>query len=56
MIPRYSRPEMVQIWSQDNKYQIWFDIEIYALEALEKLKLLLKAQQKEFVKILKIWR
>jgi adenylosuccinate lyase len=38
MIPRYSRPEMVQIWSQDNKYQIWFDIEIYALEALEKIK------------------
>ncbi|MDX2083185.1 MAG: adenylosuccinate lyase [Rickettsiales bacterium] len=37
MIPRYSRPEMVKIWSQENKYQIWFDIEIYALEALEKL-------------------
>ena len=39
MIPRYSRPEMANIWSQDNKYQIWFDIEIYALEALEKLKI-----------------
>ncbi len=39
MIPRYSRPEMVKIWSQENKYQIWFDIEIYALEALEKLKI-----------------
>ncbi len=37
MIPRYSRPEMTAIWSQENKYQIWFDIEIYALEALEKL-------------------
>ncbi len=37
MIPRYSRPEMVKIWSQENKYNIWFDIEIYALEALEKL-------------------
>jgi len=37
MIPRYSRPEMTKIWSQENKYQIWFDIEIYALEALEKL-------------------
>ncbi len=38
MIPRYSRKEMTNIWSQENKYQIWFDIEIYALEALEKLK------------------
>lgn len=38
MIPRYSRAEMTKIWSQENKYQIWFDIEIYALEALEKLK------------------
>ena len=37
MIPRYSRKEMADIWSQENKYQIWFDIEIYALEALEKL-------------------
>ncbi|MBU6338760.1 MAG: adenylosuccinate lyase [Rickettsiales bacterium] len=39
MIPRYSRPEMTKIWSQENKYQIWFDIEIYALEALEQLKI-----------------
>lgn len=37
MIPRYSRTEMTKIWSQENKYQIWFDIEIFALEALEKL-------------------
>ncbi|MFM7556941.1 MAG: adenylosuccinate lyase [Alphaproteobacteria bacterium] len=37
MIIRYSRPQMTKIWSQENKYQIWFDIEIYALEALEKL-------------------
>ncbi len=37
MIPRYSRLEMTKIWSQENKYKIWFDIEIYALEALEKL-------------------
>ena len=39
MIPRYSRPEMVNIWSQENKYKIWFDIEIYALEALEEIKI-----------------
>ena len=39
MIPRYSRPEMVKIWSQENKYNIWFDIEIHALEALEELSI-----------------
>ncbi len=39
MIPRYSRKEMTNIWSQENKYQIWFDIEIQALEALEILKI-----------------
>jgi len=39
MIPRYSRPAMTHIWSQENKYQIWFDIEIYALEALEHHKI-----------------
>lgn len=35
MIERYSRKEMTIIWTQESKYQIWFDIEIYALEALE---------------------
>ncbi len=39
MIPRYSRAEMVKIWSEENKYQIWFDIETYALEAFEKLNI-----------------
>lgn len=37
MIPRYSRPEMTKIWLEENKYQIWFDIETYALEAFEKI-------------------
>lgn len=33
MIPRYTRPEMGKIWSDDNKYKIWLDIEILATEA-----------------------
>lgn len=37
MIPRYSRPQMTKIWSEENKYQIWFEIETHALEAFEKL-------------------
>lgn len=36
MIPRYSRPEMVNIWTDKNRFRIWFEIEAYALEAFEK--------------------
>ena len=35
MVPRYSRKEMVDIWSDDSKYSIWLDIEVYALERME---------------------
>ena len=34
MIPRYSRPEMVAIWSPETKYRIWFEIEAHACDAL----------------------
>ena len=34
MIPRYSRPQMADIWSQENKYRIWFEIEALACEAM----------------------
>lgn len=37
MIPRYSRQEMANIWSEENKYQIWLEIEAYAVQAMEKL-------------------
>lgn len=37
MIPRYSRPSMVAIWEPENKYQIWFEIEAHACDALAKL-------------------
>jgi adenylosuccinate lyase len=37
MIPRYSRPEMVRIWTDEKRYQIWFDIELYAAEAQAQL-------------------
>ncbi len=37
MIPRYSRPEMTDIWSEQNKYQIWFEIEAFAVAAMEEL-------------------
>ena len=40
MIKRYSRIEMVKIWEEKNKYQIWLDIEITASQAMEKLNLI----------------
>jgi adenylosuccinate lyase len=37
MIPRYSRPEMVAIWSAENRFSIWFDIEAHATTKLAEL-------------------
>lgn len=37
MIPRYTRPEMASIWSDENKFRIWLKIEIFACEAMHKL-------------------
>ncbi|MBA1337800.1 MAG: adenylosuccinate lyase [Pelagibacterales bacterium] len=36
MIERYSRKEIKKIWSEENKYKIWLDIEIAAAQAMEK--------------------
>jgi adenylosuccinate lyase len=37
MIPRYSRPEMVAIWQPATRFQIWFDIEAHAADAMAEL-------------------
>ena len=37
MIDRYSRPEMVKVWSDQTKFKIWYEIEAYACEAQAKL-------------------
>ena len=34
MIPRYSRPDMVALWSPQAKFRIWFEIEAHACDAL----------------------
>lgn len=62
MIERYSRKAMSDIWSDENKFRIWLDIEILACEAQNKLGLLpnsalknIKAKAKfDTKKILKI--
>src|SRR3989339_223308 len=46
MIPRYSRPEMTQIWEPANKFRIWFEIEAHACDALAQLGVIPKAAAK----------
>ena len=42
MITRYSRKELVDIWSEENKYKTWLSVEIAAAEAMEKYKIIPK--------------
>jgi len=37
MIPRYTRPEMADIWSPETKFRIWFEIEAHAADKLAQL-------------------
>ena len=37
MIKRYSRKQLTDIWSEENKYKIWLDVEISAAQAMERL-------------------
>ena len=37
MIPRYSRSEMVAIWSAETRFRIWFEIEAHACDALAQI-------------------
>jgi adenylosuccinate lyase len=40
MIPRYSRPQAAAIWTQENKYKIWFEIEALACEGMAEVGLI----------------
>ncbi|MBL4854826.1 MAG: adenylosuccinate lyase [Robiginitomaculum sp.] len=46
MIPRYARPDMVAIWSQETKFRIWFEIEAHACTAMADLGVIPKASAK----------
>src|SRR4051794_19347340 len=37
MVPRYSRSEMTAIWSAENRYRIWWQIEVFAAEAMGRI-------------------
>jgi adenylosuccinate lyase len=36
MVPRYTRPEMGSIWSDENKYRNWLRVEVLACEAMHR--------------------
>jgi adenylosuccinate lyase len=37
LIPRYTRPEMGRIWSDENRFQRWLDVEVAASETLAEM-------------------
>jgi adenylosuccinate lyase len=43
MISRYTRPAMGQIWSEENKFRLWMEVEIAACEAQAQLGRIPKA-------------
>jgi adenylosuccinate lyase len=46
VIPRYTRPEMAEIWDPQTRYRIWFEIEAHAADAMAELGLIPKAAAK----------
>ena len=46
MIERYSRKEMVKIWSQEEKFNIWFQLEAHACDAQAELGVIPKNSAK----------
>jgi len=42
MVPRYSRPAMSAIWSAETRFRIWFDIEVFAAEAMGEIGMIPK--------------
>mgnify|MGYP000983719074 CR=1 FL=1 len=46
MISRYSRKQMADVWTLDNRYQAWLEVEILATEAHAKLGIVPEADAK----------
>ena len=50
MISRYSRKELTSVWSEENKYKIWLNVEVAGAQALEKLGYIPKGVSSVFKK------
>ena len=40
MIKRYSLPEMEHIWTQENRYECWLEVELAAARAMHELDII----------------
>ncbi|XPV75858.1 MAG: adenylosuccinate lyase [Desulfovibrio sp.] len=47
MIERYSRPEMASLWTLENKFRVWLEVEIAVCEAWHKLGIIPEAEMIE---------
>lgn len=47
MIDRYSRPEMAQLWSLENKFHVWLEVELAVCEAWYELGIIPPADMKQ---------
>ncbi len=47
MIERYTRKELKNIWTEENKYKIWLNIELAAAEGMEKYNIIPKGIAKK---------
>jgi len=47
MIERYARKELKNIWTEENKYKIWLNIELAAAEGMEKYNIIPKGIAKK---------
>lgn len=50
MLPRYSRPEMARIWTEENKFNAWLEVEILSCEAWSELGVIPKEDVQELRK------
>ncbi len=50
MVARYARPEMMQKWTQEAKYQAWLDVEKAAVKAWNRLGLIPKEDMEKIIK------
>lgn len=50
MIERYSRPEMARIWTEENKFNAWLEVELLSCEAWAELGVIPKADVVELRK------
>ncbi len=48
MIPRYTRPEMARIWSDENRFRTWLAVEVAATETLAEAGLVPKDSRQDY--------